>query len=190
MSFGTAPRLSAPVEETMRASSDGDARKRRHLRSGGDQNLPGLQSRLFAFGRCDGDDAGVGDRAHALDIVHLVLAQQELDALGEVAHHLVLAPHHSRQVDRHFARLDAVLGEHMGCLVVELGRMQERLGRDAADVKARAAERAARFDAGRAHAQLRSTDGRHITAGTAADHDEVVLAFAHSLLPPVGALHV
>jgi hypothetical protein len=57
----------------------------------------------------------------------------------------------------------------LGHQVVDLGRAQQRLGRDAAPVEADAAQMLA-LDQRRLHAELRRADGRDIAAGTAADH--------------------
>ena len=56
--------------------------------------------------------------------------------------------------------------------VPNLGRAQQRLGRDAAPVEADAAEMLA-LDDGGLHAELRGADGRDIAARPAADDDDV-----------------
>ena len=58
-------------------------------------------------------------------------------------------------------------------LVVELGGMQQRLGGDAADVEAGAAEGGALLDHGHLQAELRRPDGAHIAAGAGADDDQI-----------------
>ena len=52
--------------------------------------------------------------------------------------------------------------------------LEERLGRDAAPVEARAAERGRALDAGRPEAQLGGADGRHVATGAGADDHDVV----------------
>jgi hypothetical protein len=82
---------------------------------------------------------------------------------------------------------DAVHDEGVAGLLVELGGLQQRLGGDAADVEAGAAEAhfalgvgiGFRLDAGRGQAELRGTDRRHVAAGTAADHHYVELLVCH-----------
>ena len=59
-------------------------------------------------------------------------------------------------------------------LLEALGGVQQRLGRDAADVEAGAAEGGALLDHGHLQAQLGRADGAHIAAGAGADHDQVV----------------
>ena len=56
---------------------------------------------------------------------------------------------------------------------------QKRLRRNAADIKAGAAERRRAFDAGRFHAKLRRADGGDIAAGAGTDNDEVVGWLGH-----------
>ena len=52
-----------------------------------------------------------------------------------------------------------------------LGGMQQRLGRNAADIQAGAAEDAALVDTGRLQAQLAQPDGGVVAARTAANDD-------------------
>src|SRR3546814_9108539 len=75
--------------------------------------------------------------------------------------------------------LDAVRGEVPGRIGVLLGRLQQRLGGNAADIQAGAAEGAAALHAGRLHAELRGADRRNIAPRAAADHHQVVLLVAH-----------
>src|SRR5262249_36514117 len=67
----------------------------------------------------------------------------------------------------------------------DLGRAQERLGRDAAPVQADAAELLA-LDARDLHAELRAANRRDITAGAAADDDEVVAGHWFTATGPRG----
>lgn len=62
----------------------------------------------------------------------------------------------------------------------ELGRVEQRLGGDAPDIKAGASKRRPPLDAGDAHPKLRGTDGRRIARRATADHDDVE-AVAHHL---------
>ncbi len=59
-------------------------------------------------------------------------------------------------------------------LLEKLGGMQQRLGRDAADVEARAAICGALLDDRHFHAELRRADGAHIAARPAADDDQII----------------
>ena len=65
----------------------------------------------------------------------------------------------------------------------QLGRVEQRLGRDAADVEAGAAQRLAALGAGGLEAQLRGADRGDIAAGAGADHQDVeIVILSHSLL--------
>ena len=83
-----------------------------------------------------------------------------------------------------------MLGEVMIGLVKMLGRLQERLARNAADVGAGTARcRTARgvlplINAGNPHTQLRRTNGSDIAAGAGADDDHIKL-LAHDLFIPI-----
>jgi hypothetical protein len=57
----------------------------------------------------------------------LVLLEQELDALGEIAHHLVLARQHRRKVEHHITHFDAVSPQMLRCFLVEMRGLQQRL---------------------------------------------------------------
>src|SRR6185312_1775374 len=116
----------------------------------------------------------------------LVLVEQEFDALGEVGDDLVLAAHHRRQIDGGAIDLDSVRREPVRRLLVEVRGLQQRLRRDAADIEAGAAERAALLHAGRLKPKLRRADGADIAAGSAADDDEVELSICHGSIPSNG----
>ena len=84
-----------------------------------------------------------------------------------------------REVELQALHLDAVVGEVVPGLLVVLRGLQQRLGGDAADVEAGAAERRLAVgvlpfvDAGVAEAELRGADRGDVAAGPAADHDDV-----------------
>ena len=67
----------------------------------------------------------------------------------------------------------AVVLQRVRRVVEFLRGLQQRLGRDAADIQAGAAERGALLHAGDLHAELRRADGAHIAAGSGADDDDV-----------------
>src|SRR5665213_2942768 len=102
------------------------------------------------------------------------LLEQKLDALGEFAHHFGLVAHHAGQIefDRRF---DAELGEFRVRFVEPLAGVQQRLGRDAADVQAGAPEAAALVDAGGGEAQLSRTDRGIVATRPTADDDDIEL---------------
>ena len=86
---------------------------------------------------------------------------------------------HGAEVELDAADLDAVLGHAVLRLLEQVRRVQQRLGGDAADVEAGAAERAALVDAGHPHAELRCLDRGDVAARAPADHDEVIGLIGH-----------
>ena len=179
---GTSSSASAPVEETMRFSSIVDARQRRDVGAGGDDDVLGLQRLRLAVVALDLDLAGRGDAARADNRVDLVLLEQEFDALDVAADPLVLERHHRGKIELRRCHADAQLGEAVPGLVEQLGGMQQRLGRNAADIEAGAAEGRALLDHGDLQAELRRADGADIAAGAAADDDEIVGHDANTFL--------
>src|SRR5262249_29894547 len=88
--------------------------------------------------------------------------------------HLVLALRGPGVVEPHLAGLDPEV--IAGACLVQPGRgLQQRLGRDATEVQAGAAEVFAAFDQRHAHPELAGPDGRDVAAVPAADDDEVEL---------------
>ena len=164
---------------------DLDAAEGRHVRSGGDEDVLGFQDLFLGalLGALHRHLAGGRDGAFAGDIVDLVLLHQELDALGQLLDHRILAPHHGLEVDRESLDLDAVVAEFLRRHMVVVGRLQQGLGRDAPDVQAGAAQGAAFLDDGRLEAQLRRPDGGDVAARAAADDDQVI-RIAHGFSVP------
>ncbi len=78
-------------------------------------------------------------RAFADNAFDLVLAEEEFDALGELAHHLVLLRHHGGQIELDLALMPS-LAKSLSRFMETLAGVQQRLGRDAADIEAGAAE--------------------------------------------------
>ena len=151
---------------------DGDTGKRHHVGARRDNDILGGKRARRTVGKLDRDLTGACDARFAHDAFDLVLLEEELDALGEFADDLRLVRHHGGEIEAHL-RLDAELGEFLaGRFVVKFARVQQRLGRNAADVEAGAAELAALVHAGSAHAQLSGTDRGVVAARSAAnDHD-------------------
>ena len=116
--------------------------------------------------------AGIG--RPALDPVYLVLLEQELDAAGVLRDDVGLVGQHLVPVDlRRLADQPHLL--EVGLRFMQLlGRVQQRLARDAADVEAGAPQRLAPLDAGGLEPQLGAADGADIAAGAGTDHDDVV----------------
>ena len=72
-------------------------------------------------------------------------------------------------------------------LLEQMRGVQQRLGRDAADIEAGAAERAALLDAGHLEPELGRLDRGHVAARPAADDHQIVPRLAHDPTPPIGA---
>ena len=153
---------------------DVDAGQPGDVRAGGDDDALGLELLLAAV--CVGhlDLAGPEDRARAVDGVDLVLLEQEGDAVDVALHALVLEGQHLGEIELGRGHLDAHGGEAVSRFLEQLGGMQQRLGGDAADVEAGAAEGGALLHHGHLHAELRRADGAHVAARAGADDDQVV----------------
>jgi hypothetical protein len=114
----------------------------------------------------------------------LVGLEQLHDAARELLHDLVLAADHRSDIDRRLLRRDAVVLERMFQVVELLGGIQQRLGGDAADVEAGAAQGGlavladVAVDAGRLQAKLGGADGG-VVAGRAGTDDDDVELFGH-----------
>src|SRR3569833_880085 len=133
-------RLRGPVEDERVVAGDHplavdvEPGQRAGHRAGGQDDVAALVRRVARahLGRADEADLALDDR----DALGLAQA-------GEARHRgaadLVLVGVHARQVDAVETRLDAE-GGRLTCLVGDLGGVQQRLGRDAAAVEARAAQ--------------------------------------------------
>src|SRR6266700_1840378 len=123
--------------------------------------------------------AGVHEAAAAVEERDLVLLEQVDDAVVARLHHLVLAPEHLGEIELEALHAHAVIGEVMPGLLEVLGGLQQGLGRDAADVGARAPQRGLAVGAlplvhaGGLEAELRGADRGDVTARPAADDYDV-----------------
>src|SRR5262249_45960095 len=153
---------------------DIDAGQACHVRAGGDDDRLAFDGLAPAVSGLHLDLAGCNDAAGAVKGVDLVLLEQEGDALDIAVNALVLEFHHGGKIELRLADLDAHLVEQMAGLFVELGGVQQRLGGNATDVEAGAAEGLVLFDYGNLHAELCRADGADIAAGAGADDDEIV----------------
>ena len=171
--FGTSGSAMPPVEEMTRFSSMVDARQRRDREPVAMTMFLVSSCVTFAVRARDFDLAGAEDFADAVIAVDLVLLEQERDAVDVRRHGVVLVLEHRRQIELRL-HLDAERGEIMLGLVHHLGGMQQRLGGNAADIEAGAAEGLLLLDHRGLQAELRGADRAHIAAGAGADDDEVV----------------
>src|SRR5690606_26436198 len=128
-----------------------------------------------------------GKGALAMEEGDLVFLEQIQDAVVVLLDHRVLAADQRIELQRHTLDLDAVVGKVMIDLFEMLGRLQQRLGRNATDVGARTAgSRPALpvlpgIDASDGHTELSGANGGDITAGAGTDDDDVKL-FGHDVL--------
>ena len=153
---------------------DLDAAQLGHVGAGGDDDGFRFQRLRLAVGACHFDLAGRGDAAGAVKGVDLVLLEQEIDALDVAVDALVLERHHRRQIELGRGDADAHFAERMPGLLEQLGGVQQRLRRNAADIEAGAAEGGALLDHRGFQPELRRANGADIAAGAGADDDEVV----------------
>ncbi len=116
-------------------------------------------------------------RAH----VHVdgVLLHQEADALHQPVGHLAAALDRRGVIELEAADLEAELLAALAQGVGHVGIPEQRLGRDAADVQAHAAQPLP-VDDSRLLAELCGPDGTHVAARSGADHDDVVVRHSRS----------
>jgi len=126
----------------------------------------------------DIDLVGRLEGSRALVDVDFVLAHEELDALDQAFAHLPAALVRDAVVQLEVVEAEpqflALTRQDVG----DLGVVDERLGRDAADVEAYAAEELA-LHKRHFQAQLGRTNRRHITAGPAADDGYIICRICH-----------
>jgi hypothetical protein len=113
----------------------------------------------------------------------LALRSSAGDAVVEALDDAVLPGHGLLQVELRLGRGQAegrLAGGGVGRLLELLGDMDHRLGRDAADIQAGAAELGALDDDG-VDAELAGADGADIAAGSGADDEQLAGDFCHGI---------
>ena len=154
------------------------------IRAGGQDHVAALEFDLGTVVLLDLDHVARLQLGEAVVRGDLVGLEQHGDAAGELLNDAVLAGDHLRHVDRGVLEADAVLVELVQHVLVLVGRVQQRLGRDATHAQAGAAQgRLAVLaqrgvDAGGLQAQLRGADRGVVAGGAGTDDDDVEL-FAH-----------
>ena len=168
-------------------------RHRRHVQDldVGEDVAIGLQpGKHLRFGTCGEDDVFRVERLRplvgadldlaaalqgrvALDPVDLVLLHEELEALRVFCDDLVLAVEDGGIIDPGIVDFDALFGG-MHEAVPHFRGVQQRLGRDAADVQTRAAQLGILLDEGGLETVLAGAEGSAVSAGPTADNDQVV----------------
>ena len=127
---------------------NGQAGERCRFGTSRDEDVLRLHGGLTAVNEVDGDGVLILEGAGALDVLNVVLLEQELDALGQARHGGILGLHQLLDVDLDIADLNSAVLAVVQDLVVQVRVVKERLGGDAADVKAGSAKSAALLDTG------------------------------------------
>src|SRR5690606_26602718 len=135
------------------------------------------------------DGMRVLESGMALEPGDLVLLEQEGNAAGELLDRVDPLALHRLEVELR-CDLDAEFGHRPARGGFEiLGGVEHRLGRNAADVEASAAERFPAFDARGLEPELSGANGGDVSAGAGTDDEDVVVVFSHksrhSLAPPL-----
>ena len=148
-------------------SKPGDGERARG-RAGRDDHV--AAAHLGAVG--DAHRAAVGvEHARTGDDRDLAALEQGLEPADEPVDDRLLAHLRLAELDRRGRRVHAELGRVLDG-AEDLGGLQELLGRDAAAVQAGASEPVL-LDDGDAHAGRRAVERGGVTAGPAAEHDEI-----------------
>ena len=105
-------------------------------------------------------------------------------SLGELANDAILPGHELPRIDRGTAELDPELARIVR-FPDDARRMQQCLGRNAADVQTHAAEFRPALDERDLHAEIRSAERRRVPPGPGAEHHELPARFvrAHRTVP-------
>ena len=120
------------------------------------------------------------DKAPGTDeALDLVLLEQAVDAAGQGLHDRVLARQHLGHIGLHLGERDAVAIEAVFGLVIQLARLEQRLGRNAAHAQACATETVFLLDARHRQTKLSGADRSDVAAGTGADDDQIKRGAAH-----------
>ena len=150
---------------------DPGARGEDHVRAAEHALAAGARGAVLAR-EADPDLRGALEPAAALDPGHVVLLDQAADALPHPGHDLVPALGDLREV--HLGRTGQPEAEVPGVAdaLGERGRLEHRLGGDAAAVEARAADLVLVHE-GDPQPELGAAEGRGVAAGARAEDDEV-----------------
>ena len=110
--------------------------------------------------------------ADALHDRHFALFGHACEPAGELADDFLFEAAQLGDIDLRFAECDA----DIGCVrrfVDHLGRVQQRLRRNAADIEANAAERRIVLDQYRVLAKIGRAERRRVAAGARTEHDDL-----------------
>jgi hypothetical protein len=140
----------------------------RRRRAGGDDAV--LEA--DALGALDREGVRPVEAAAALHELDAVGLQQAADVLDDVGDDPVLVGLHLAEVQLRALHLDAEAGEGLLRVLHGVRALDPGLGRDAADVQARASHRAL-LDHGDRETELAGADGGRISSGTRSEHGDV-----------------
>ena len=163
---------SAEVESQMRGVG-GNESGRGGFGAGGDDRLVEADDPR-ALRRFDAQGVGRGELALPGYGLDLALLREAGEAARQLLDHAVLPTADRGRVEGRRAKAHAVRTHRLG-VVDDLGDMQQRLGRDAADVETDAAERRARVDQNDVLSEIGGAEGGGIAAGTGAQNKDIGL---------------
>ena len=143
------------------------------FRTGGQNDIARFQSLGATVRGVDFDAARTGQPRVALDPIDLVLAHEELDALGVLGDDRILALQHQRVIQARIVAADAGFLRVLD-VAEHVGGVEEGLGGDAAHQQAGSAQPGVFFNDGGFQAVLSRANGRRISTGAAPDDDHVV----------------
>ena len=158
---------------------DLDARHAARRRTGGDDDLLARPQRLRVALE---DVDGLPPVSRAVPLIQSILFFLKRNSMPfrHSADDAILAGVHLRHVDADRSGTGAGDTPFLRLLdnLERVGVLEQRLGRDATPQQARPAERLLLLDHRDGEAELRGADGGNVTAGSGADHDDVV--FLHT----------
>ena len=163
---------SAPVESQMRGSAGMNPRRGRFGAGGDDRLVEADDPR--ALGRFDAQGVGRGELALARHRLDLSLLGEAGEAARQPLDDAVLPAADRGRVEGRRAEAHPMRAHRLG-VVDDLGDMQQRLGRDAADVETHAAERRSRVDQNDVLPQIGGAEGGGVAAGTGAQNQDIGL---------------
>jgi len=106
-------------------------------------------------------------------VVDFVFLKQIGNTLGELIHGFVFALHHVGEVEFYIG-INTQTSEVFLCRLIKLSGVEQRFGRDAANIQASSAKCIAGLDTGHFKAQLSCANGAVIAARAAANNYQII----------------
>ena len=166
-------KLISSAPSNPRCAGRRDESRRSRFGAGGDDRLVEAHDPR-ALRRLDAQGVGRGELALPGQRLDLALLREADEAARQSLDHAVLPAANGRRVEGRRAEAHAVRTHRLG-VIDDLGDMQERLGRDAADVETDAAERRARVDQNDVLPQIGGAEGGGVAARTGAQNQNIGL---------------